>query len=221
VYDWIGPDGLAGGSPHLHLTCTEGYVVLSGRGSLQTLGGQGYRETSLEPGSVTWFSPGTVHRLVNQGDLRIVVMMENRLPDAGDHVLAFPPDFLRSEEDYAQRAVQAGVAGREEDWVRRRRDLAVEGFLEWKARVGAHGPAALADLYTAAVRLAQPRLGAWLELYGGDGPQPVRDTRHALRSLAEGRSDHLATAGVRALTPRTAPRYGLCGLLRPYDHDGL
>ena len=40
VYDTVTPDGLHGGTPHLHLCCTEAYVVTSGTGSVQTLSGQ-------------------------------------------------------------------------------------------------------------------------------------------------------------------------------------
>jgi len=43
VYDWITPDGLRGGSAHMHLASTEGYVALAGRGRLQTLGARGLR----------------------------------------------------------------------------------------------------------------------------------------------------------------------------------
>ena len=32
VYDTVGPDGLAGGSPHLHTVCTEAYLVIAGEG---------------------------------------------------------------------------------------------------------------------------------------------------------------------------------------------
>ncbi|MZD09815.1 cupin domain-containing protein, partial [Streptomyces sp. SID5785] len=89
VYDWPTVDGLpGGGTPHLHLTCSEGYVVTAGHGAVQTLTTSGYRETPLEPGSVAWFTPGTIHRLVNAGGLEITVVMQNSgLPEAGDAVL--------------------------------------------------------------------------------------------------------------------------------------
>lgn len=32
AYDWEAADGVCGGSPHLHLVCTEAYVVTGGRG---------------------------------------------------------------------------------------------------------------------------------------------------------------------------------------------
>ena len=30
VYDTAAPDGLAGGTPHLHTVCTEAYAVVAG-----------------------------------------------------------------------------------------------------------------------------------------------------------------------------------------------
>ena len=88
VYDWVAPDGLPGGSAHVHLASTEGYVVASGAGRLQTLGERGYAETALRPGDCLWFTPGTIHRLVNEGDLRLFVVMQNAgLPEHGDAVL--------------------------------------------------------------------------------------------------------------------------------------
>src|SRR4051812_34273267 len=91
VYDWPTADGLCGGSPHIHLLCAEAYVVVEGSGSVQTMTWQGYAETPLTPGAVVTFTPGTIHRLVNDGGLRIVVVMQNSgLPEAGDAVFTFP-----------------------------------------------------------------------------------------------------------------------------------
>ena len=78
------PDGLPGGTPHLHTVSTEAYVVTAGSGSLQTLDRTGYREHDLAPGSIVWFAPGTIHRVVNGGGLEVVVIMSNRgLPGGG------------------------------------------------------------------------------------------------------------------------------------------
>lgn len=86
---------MRGGSPHLHLVCTEAYVVTGGRGAVQTLSPDGYRDIPLEPGSVAWFTPGTVHRMVQGGALRVTVLMQNGgLPEAGDAVFTFPPEVL-------------------------------------------------------------------------------------------------------------------------------
>jgi mannose-6-phosphate isomerase-like protein (cupin superfamily) len=105
VYDWVAPDGLPGGSAHVHLASTEGYVVASGAGRLQTLGERGYAETPLRPGDCLWFTPGTIHRLVNEGDLRLFVVMQNAgLPEHGDAVLTFPPEILADPAAYARAA---------------------------------------------------------------------------------------------------------------------
>jgi mannose-6-phosphate isomerase-like protein (cupin superfamily) len=105
VYDWVAPDGLPGGSAHVHLASTEGYVVIGGAGRLQTLGQHGYAETPLRPGDCLWFTPGTIHRLVNDGQLRLLVVMQNAgLPEHGDAVLTFPPDVLADPDAYAQVA---------------------------------------------------------------------------------------------------------------------
>lgn len=88
AYEWEAADGVCGGSPHLHLACTEAYVVTAGRGAVQTLTVEdGYTETPLEPGAVVWFTPGTVHRMVQGGGLKVTVLMQNSgLPEAGDAV---------------------------------------------------------------------------------------------------------------------------------------
>ena len=110
VYDWAAPDGLPGGSAHVHLASTEGYVVLSGAGRLQTLGERGYAQTPLRPGDCLWFTPGTIHRLINDGGLRLLVVMQNAgLPEHGDAVLTFPPEVLSDPSAYARAATLSGV----------------------------------------------------------------------------------------------------------------
>jgi len=52
VYDTVGPDGLRGGSPHLHFACCEAYLVVKGQGAVQTLGEKGFQEVPLETGSL-------------------------------------------------------------------------------------------------------------------------------------------------------------------------
>ncbi|MBM4334614.1 MAG: cupin domain-containing protein [Deltaproteobacteria bacterium] len=106
VYDSVAPDGLRGGTPHVHSVCSEAYLVVAGRGAVQTLGPAGYRELPLEPGAFVWFTPGTIHRLVNgDGALEIVVLMQNaELPEAGDMVITFAPETLDDPEAYAAAA---------------------------------------------------------------------------------------------------------------------
>src|SRR5258708_12228424 len=89
VYDFPGPDTLSGGSPHLHFACTEAYFVLAGEGAVQTLSSQGYRETPLRSGSVVWFTPGVIHRLINlAAHLEISLLLYTpSLPPPHDSVL--------------------------------------------------------------------------------------------------------------------------------------
>lgn len=50
VYDWPAADGVCGGTPHLHLVCSEAYVVTGGRGAVQTLTASGHEATRSCPG---------------------------------------------------------------------------------------------------------------------------------------------------------------------------
>lgn len=216
VYDWPAADGCDGGTPHLHLTCTEGYVVTAGRGAVQTLTASGYAETPLAPGTVAWFTPGTVHRLVNAGGLRIVVLMQNSgLPEAGDAVLTLPPTYLADPRAYAEAtAIPAHAPRAERERVARaRRDLAVEGYLALRE---ARTPQALADFHTAAAALVRHRLGDWRERWERGAGAAAAATGAQLDRLAAGDAGHLAAATVHCEQPVERGRFGMCGHLDVY-----
>jgi mannose-6-phosphate isomerase-like protein (cupin superfamily) len=221
VYDWEGPDGSCGGSAHVHLLCTEGYVVVAGSGTLQTLGADGYRETPLRPFDIVWFTPGTIHRLINDGDLRIVVVMQNAgLPEAGDFVLTFPPEVLADPSRYAAAASLADgrrVHATDENAARHRKDLAIEGFLQLRAAVEQAGPAALEDFYTTARSLVSPRIEEWRQTLR-DGPSAAaRLAEERLDALGRGDHSHLRSATVLRSEPGAPPTFGMCGRLTTYD----
>lgn len=227
VYDTIGPDGLAGGSPHLHTVCTEAYLVIAGEGMVQTLSGEGYAETPLTAGTIAWFSPGTIHRLVNlDGRLELYVLMSNAgLPEAGDMVLAFEPDVLADEARYRRAADLppggATTAG-DPDPARARRDLAVVGFGHWAGEVRAHGSAGLAPLHRAAVDLVAERSTGWGALLAGDPTVDLQRSRSQIAALAaepDAAVNHLAASAIRAtsLLPETR-RMGCCGTLGTVVH---
>lgn len=232
VYDWDAADGVRGGSPHLHTASAEGYVVLSGEGRLETLSSHGYAETELVTGTLLWFTPGTVHRLVNvSGDLEILVVMQNAgLPEAGDAVLTFPPDVLADPQRYLDAVAVPPVApGEGPDDVdspaargaRRRRDLAVEGYLELRERVLADGPEALVPVHEAAAKLVAPQVPQWRELWRRGALDQANRTGAQLDNLAQGRAPHLAEAAVLHTAPIEGPRrYGMCGRLQVWDLDG-
>jgi mannose-6-phosphate isomerase-like protein (cupin superfamily) len=221
VYDWPTADGLRGGSAHIHLASTEGYVVLRGAGRLQTLGGQGYQETPLRPGDCLWFTPGTVHRLVNDdGELQILVVMQNAgLPEAGDCVLTFPPDVLADPARYQDAAtLRPGPDGAGlEAAARRRRDLAIEGFLALRDQVLGDGPAALEPFLAAAVALAAGRVPDWRRRWRGQAAAVSALTGQQLDGIEAGAAAHLRAADVLRVPRPAGPRgFGMCGRLTPY-----
>lgn len=222
VYDWPTADGLAGGSPHLHTASGEGYVVVGGQGRLQTVSSAGFAEHRLQPGVVMWFTPGTVHRLVNDGDLEIVVVMQNAgLPEAGDAVFTFPGDVLDDRERYAAAAALPTVDVLDDDVAaaaRQRRDLAIEGFTTLRAQVESDGPAALARLYEQATALVSGYVPQWRDTWERGVGAQVEQTDRALSDLASGRAPHLSASSVHVGERREDTfRYGMCGRLRTWD----
>jgi Cupin domain len=220
VYDWPCPDGVRGGSAHVHLASSEGYIVVSGAGRLQTLGGPGYAEVPLGQGDCVWFTPGTVHRLVNDdGRLRILVIMQNGgLPEVGDCVLTFPADVLADPARYAAAsALPAEGAGRLAAAARRRRDLAIEGFLELRDRVLTEGPTALERFHAAAAQLGAGRAAEWRRRWQDQAAAVTAVTGRHLDEIEAGRHGHLAAAALMRIPhPDGARGYGMCGRLTAY-----
>lgn len=221
VYDWLAADGLRGGSPHLHTASTEAYVVLGGRGRVQTLSAQGVESTDLTPGTIAWFTPGTVHRLINDdGELDILTVMSNAgLPEAGDAVLTFPMDVLRDQQEYLRHAaLPAGAAQPDiEAAARKRRDLALDGFAELCAHAESDLEAALHELYSASARIVADRAVDWRGLVESGPAEHVRGTERQLEALAAGLTGILGESGIRSIGQRPDARYGMCGLLTVWD----
>ncbi|PRY00889.1 cupin domain-containing protein [Allonocardiopsis opalescens] len=232
VYDWPTSDGLAGGSPHLHTASAEGYVVLQGSGALETLSAAGFHSTPLSAGTLLWFTPGTVHRLVNHsGDLELVVVMQNAgLPEAGDAVLTYPQHVLADAEAYRaatalpSAADFANAADADDAMAaaaRRRRDLAIEGYLALRERVVSEGPQALAELHEAAVRLVTAKAAGWRHPWRSGPLAQAETTGRHLDDLASGHAPHLSDATVyTAQRPQGLRRHGMCGRLQVWDLDG-
>jgi mannose-6-phosphate isomerase-like protein (cupin superfamily) len=218
VYDTVTPDGLHGGTPHLHLCCTEAYVVSGGSGMVQTLSGQdGFAEHDLEPGAVLWFTPGTIHRLVNRGGLEITVLMSNSgLPEAGDAVLTFPLDIVRDPDRYAEAAAlpDGGAPGTDITTAYRRRDLAVQGFHE--LREGG----TLGEFHEAAMKLKQPLLDSWRDRWERGAREAAERTGRQLAALAANDPSHLRESRVSSKpAPDEHGRLGMCGLLDTYRYE--
>lgn len=226
VYDSVAPDGLVGGSPHVHFVCTELYIIVGGRGVVQTLSATGYRETALEPGKLVWFTPGTIHRLINHGDLEIQIVMQNAgLPEAGDFVLTFGEAMLNDADAYfdaASLSPKGEVYTNSEGASRRRRDLAVEGFNQLRARFEQEGPAALERFYASALRLVHSKLPDWRNVWEHGPLQATQATDTQLHALTNGQIDHLLTGDVYELPAPDEPRrLGVCGTLGVYLPEGV
>lgn len=238
AYDWEAADGVCGGSPHIHLACTEAYVVTAGEGSVQTLTvEEGYAETHLEPGVVAWFTPGTVHRITHDGPgdgdaeegdagddgegdshaggggLRVTVLMQNGgLPEAGDAVFTFPPEVLADPDAYAAAAALPAQKGPEAARAaRERRDLAVLGFLRLRESLEGGDAAPLLAFHRAAVRLVAPKLAAWQPRWREGALAAAERTGQHLAALAEGDPSHLSFARARSAEPTRRGGYGMCG----------
>lgn len=216
VYDWSGPDGVTGGSAHVHLACTEGYVVLRGRGRLQTLSQDGFTETPLTPMTVAWFSPGVIHRLINDGDLQILVVMQNAgLPEAGDSVLTFPPSHLASPDAYRAVASLPGPQARAAA-ARRRKDLAIEGFLRLREQATEAGPKALDEFYAAAADLVRDAVPAWRERWQAGPLAAAAATGEQLDMLSQRRTGYLHQGRLSVIAPPEDRAYGMCGRLAAF-----
>lgn len=207
---WACADGLEGGTPHLHTASTEAYVVIAGHGALQTLDAHGLRETALSAGSTVWFTPGTIHRAVNHGGLEVVVVMSNAgLPEAGDAVMTFPPEIVADPERYREAATLP--ADGVEEAVRRRRDLAVEGF----HRLTEGGPEALRTFYDSAIALVRPKAAAWRKIWESTVAAETGRTAAVLDALERGDGAHLMESALMESPPDE--RWGMCGNLRAHD----
>lgn len=225
VYSDEAPDGIAGGTPHLHTASTEAYVVISGRGAIQTITPNGFLETELRPGSLVWFTPGTIHRAVNRGDLEVLVVMSNAgLPEAGDAVMTFPEHVTGDPDTYlanAQLPPSDSPEAELSDAARRRRDLGVEGFLALKEAANAGGARfeeALDRFYSHAAEIVEPRAAGWRELWDSTVARAAGDTDAALTALAKGESWSLTQAALTQAQPSPGiKKFGMCGRLRTYN----
>jgi mannose-6-phosphate isomerase-like protein (cupin superfamily) len=221
VYDDAAPDGLVGGSPHVHLASAECYVVLGGHGTLHTLDLSGAREMTLRQGTIVWFTPGTIHRAVNHGDLQALVIMGNAgLPEAGDAVMTFAADVVADPDRYREAAVlphRETTAERAID-AARRRDAAVAGFNRLRSAMVAGDSGPLREFYSSATKLVQHRAEDWESIVQRGPMAQAQRSMEMIRAVAAGSADHLADARLhQAPQPHGERGFGMCGRLRAYD----
>jgi mannose-6-phosphate isomerase-like protein (cupin superfamily) len=218
AYPWPTEDGEHGGSPHMHLTCTEAYVVTGGRGRLQTLSLAGPSTQELAPGDVVWFTPGTIHRAVNDGDLRVLVIMQNSgLPEAGDAVMTFPPEYLDADRYSAAASLLDAAGNPSEERARQRRDLAVTGFTELLRQWELGNHAALDAFHRSAAALVAPRLTEWQQLIEDGAAATAATALDRIEALRAADTNHLELATTHRIPSPDRTTLGMCGFLHAYD----
>jgi hypothetical protein len=162
-----------------------------------------------------------VHRLINGGDLDLLVVMQNAgLPEAGDAVLTFSPDILADPERYERLATLPSTEEAEEVVAAaalERRNAALTGYAELRNDVERRGYAALEEFHKAAVNLVQSRIPGWRKLWSENVLAEVQTAEQWLADLEKGDGAHLARASVARANPRSAERlFGMCGRLQTW-----
>lgn len=216
VYDTPSLDAQRGGTPHVHLLCSELYFVTAGSGAVEMIDWNGFSKLDLKPHAALLFSPGTVHRLVNpEGDLELFIVMQNSgLPERGDNVVSFKDKLLKNDEVYAE-AMKVGSF--EEAY--ERRDRGVEGFLELKAAFEKDlemGRQILQAFYKRAAERTEILQQTW---QGIVTKGPLYEAQHSLTQLErlrQGKLDYLQYAQRHSAEPGAYKTPGFCGALDRY-----
>lgn len=216
VYDTVAPDGQRGGTPHVHLLCTEMYFVLSGSGFVEMIDNDGFSCVELAPHSALLFSPGTVHRLINpNGDLELLVIMANSgLPERGDNVVCFTQEWLSDQARYDSAMKVESLTD-----AYQRRDRGVLGFSVLKAAFEEgleNGRAALKQFYQYAAERTGIRHAQWAKIIAGGSLKEVQQTQQQLDLLKDGCVDYLMTADQHLIQPTDHNTPGFCGHLNRY-----
>lgn len=216
VYDTPTPDGQIGGTPHVHLVCTEMYVVMGGSGAVEIIDKDGFSRVALRPQDGLVFSPGTIHRLINPNrDLDILVIMQNSgLPERGDNVVTFSDAWLASDDAYAEAMRVESV----ED-AYQRRDRGVTGFLALKAafeRSPDEGRTALERFYERAQARTADRLEQWQGIVTDGALAAAQNSLAQIVQLSAGETGHLFDNQVAHIDSSGQPKPGFCGHLNRY-----
>jgi len=216
VYATPGPDGQRGGTPHYHQACTEMYFVLSGSGSVEIIDYHGFQTVELPTHSAFIFSAGTLHRLMNpSGNMELLIIMQNSgLPERGDTVATFKTAILADELRYHKAMKITSLTD-----AYRRRDDAVEGFLEIKsafARSTTEGREALEMLYKQSNKLAKTKYKDWYECVVKGAFSEAQESLQQVIDLAAGKFPHLFAAQSHFVPPVKANTIGFCGTLNRY-----
>jgi hypothetical protein len=160
--------------------------------------------------------------MVQGGDLRITVLMQNSgLPEAGDAVFTFPPEVLADPEEYAAAAaLPPGTGPETASAARRRRDLAVEGYLTLRDALVAGDNRPYLEFQRAAARLVRDKVPTWRELWQAGALATAERTGAQLDALADGEPAYLDQATAYEAAPTRLGGFGMCGRRDEYTLPG-
>lgn len=217
VYATPAPDdGQRGGTPHVHLLCSELYSVLGGSGAVELIdAASGFTRVELHAGDALLFKPGTLHRLINpRGDLEILVIMQHGgLPERGDNVACFSDSLLADDDAFADAMRAATLAD-----AYGRRDRGVTGFLALKAAFATDanaGQTALRRFLTLALARTAAARAEWDAIVQGE-IETARDALDQLEALGTGDMTALLNAEHAVVRGGTPASIGYCGQLFRY-----
>lgn len=216
VYDTLTPDGQYGGTPHMHLLCSEMYFVTTGSGFVELIDWKGFRKIELKPNSVLIFSPGTIHRLVNPNkDLELFIIMQNSgLPERGDNVVSFKDDILADEQRYADAMTVKSF-----DDAYLRRDKGVEGFIELKQAFEQElevGQTALKQFHSRAAERTKSLRSEWQSIITNGPLDEAQTSLNQIEALNQSETAYLQQAQHFLIEADEFKTPGFCGSLNRY-----
>ena len=124
----------------------------------------------------------------------------------------------------ASLSPSGAVFANNDEAAKRRRDLAVEGFLALRQAVESEGVSALTAFYGDAVELVKSKVAQWRQLWEAGPASTFRRTESYLDALAAGSGSYLSTGAVFEVPidpERETRKLGFCGTLRPYFPEGV
>ena len=216
VYDTPASDGQRGGTPHVHLVCTELYFVLSGSGAVESIDRNGFSRVELTPHAAYVFTAGTLHRLINpNGDLELLIVMQNSgLPEQGDNIVTFPTEILEDPSRFSNSMQAATLSD-----ALRRRDTGVEGFLELKHAFATSldaGRTALDAFYKLCIARTQSQHQNWYARVTHGAFEDAQESLQKVIALTRGHLDHLHRTNSELLPAPDSTQAGFCGHLGRY-----
>jgi len=215
VYDQrLAPDGRMSGSPHVHAVTDEGYYIISGSGKVELHDLEnGFRTVDLSPGRYLQFPPGTLHRLVNDDHLVILVVMGNAgLAERGDARIYFGKAVDDDPDEFARLTGLAKAKGLE--GALDRRDAAIrayQGLVElWTKDQPAYYVELARFVRVHMQSAARQVSGFSWAVEAGPVAWGLR-LRRRLENLPRGSEE----AGPILHVPPSETALGMCGVLRP------